>query len=123
MNNQEGKLISAEVIRDNFKVFKDVYEHLTRDEKYDLLHLLIRRIVYHEDRKEIEKGKKMWKIKMDLWELPPIDPSEIKSAKPVNDGFAERHAWLLENRCDSTRECLRHHPSRYKLLYLQSKCL
>ena len=40
-NELENKIISADVIRNNFLVFKDVYDHLTAAEKYDLLHLLI----------------------------------------------------------------------------------
>ena len=70
LNHYESKIINADVIRENFKVFKKVYDHLTMDEKYDLMHLLIKNIVYYEDAKPYKTGKKKGKIKMDLWELP-----------------------------------------------------
>lgn len=62
--------------------------HLTQDEKYDLAHLLIKKVVYFED--GTTKGRKTGHIKMDLWELPPIDPSRKNSA----NGFAESNDWL-----------------------------
>jgi site-specific DNA recombinase len=33
VNTLENKLLSADIIKYNFKVFKDVYDHLTTDEK------------------------------------------------------------------------------------------
>ena len=60
--------------------FKDVYDHLTDDEKFDLLHLLIKKIVYFEEAELGKNGEKKGKIKMDLWELPPINPSKVNSA-------------------------------------------
>ncbi|MBI5055725.1 MAG: recombinase zinc beta ribbon domain-containing protein [Nitrospirae bacterium] len=93
MNNLENKIIDANAIRDNFKVFRDVFNQLTQDEKYDLMHLLIKKVVYYEDAKYNGNGvtgDKTGKIKMDLWELPPIDPHNLNSA----NGFAESNAWL-----------------------------
>lgn len=89
-NDLENKILSADLIRDNFKVFRDVYDHLTPDEKYDLLHLLIKKVVYFEEPEADKDGKRTGKIKMDLWELPPIDPSQLSPAK----SFAERNVWL-----------------------------
>lgn len=89
-NDLENKILSADMIRENFKIFKEVYDHLTHDEKYDLLHLLVKKVVYFEEEGKDKDGKKVGKIKMDLWELPPIDPSILSSAKD----FAERHVWL-----------------------------
>lgn len=89
-NDLENKILSADLIRDNFKVFKDVYDHLTPDEKYDLLHLLVKKVVYFEEPDADKDGKRTGKIKMDLWELPPIDPSILSPAK----SFAERPVWL-----------------------------
>jgi hypothetical protein len=86
----DNRIVSADLIRENFSVFRDVYDHLTSDEKYDLLHLLVKKIVYSEDLNADDAGKKKGKIKMDLWELPPIDPLSLSSAK----SFAERNAWL-----------------------------
>ena len=90
INDLENKLLSADLIKENFKVFRDVYDHLTIEENYDLLHLLIKKIVYYEEAEAGEDGIKAGKIKMDLWELPPIDPSISSSA----DNFAERNSWL-----------------------------
>ena len=89
-NDLENKIFSADIIRDNLKVFKYVCDHLTHDEKYDLLHLIIKKVVYFEEPEQAADGKKVGKIKMDLWELPPINPSVLNSAK----GFAESNAWL-----------------------------
>ncbi len=88
-NKYQSKIINAETVRDNFKVFKDVYDHLTTDERFDLMHLLIKGIVYYEDSEPDRTGKKNGKIKMDLWELPSIDPQNLNSA----NGFAESIAW------------------------------
>ena len=90
INDLDNKIVSADLIRQNFRVFKEVYDHLTPDEKFDLLHLLVKKIVYSEEAVADEGGKKKGKIKMDLWELPPIDPSSLSPAK----SFAERNAWL-----------------------------
>lgn len=60
LNNYESKIINADTIRENFKVFKKVYDHLTMDEKYDLMHLIIKNIVYYEDAKPDKTGKKRW---------------------------------------------------------------
>ncbi len=89
-NDLENRIVSADVIRDNLKVFKNVYDNLTPDEKYDLLHLLVKRIVYFEEAASGKDGEKKGKIKMDLWELPPINPSKKDSAS----GFAESTNWL-----------------------------
>ena len=90
VNDLENKFLSADLIKENFKVFKDVYDHLSTDEKYDLLHLLIKKVVYYEEPGAGNEGIKQGKIKMDLWELPTIDPSISSSASD----FAERSAWL-----------------------------
>jgi len=90
INDLENKLLSADIIKENFKVFRDVYDHLTVDEKYDLPHLLVKKAVYYEEPGTDADGNKSGKIKMDLRELPPIDPSISSST----DDFAERHSWL-----------------------------
>lgn len=59
------------------------------DEKYNLMHLLIKNIVYYEDAKSDKKNKKKGRIKMGLLKLPPIDPLKINTA----DGFAESSVW------------------------------
>ncbi|RJR23084.1 MAG: hypothetical protein C4581_00160 [Nitrospiraceae bacterium] len=94
MNTLENKIIDADAIRDNFKVFRDVFNQLTQEEKYDLMHLLIKKVVYYADAKSngngSRNGDRTGKIKMDLWELPPIDPHNLNSA----NGFAESIDWL-----------------------------
>ncbi|MBF0330137.1 MAG: recombinase zinc beta ribbon domain-containing protein [Nitrospirae bacterium] len=91
INSIENKIVSADIIKENFKTFEDVYDKLTQDEKYDLMHLLIKKISYSANvRKDTKHNKLSGKIKMDLWELPPIDPSKLNPAK----GFAESNAWL-----------------------------
>ncbi len=90
MNDLDNKILSADVIKDNLKVFKDVYDFLTIEEKYDQLHMLIKKVVYWEGSNADADGNKVGKIEMDLWELPPIDPSIVSSANE----FAERPIWL-----------------------------
>ncbi len=89
INGLRTKIVHADTVRENFKVFKHVYDELTLDEKYDLLHLLIKKIVYIEDASKADDGKKRGRIRMDLWELPAIGPSKKNSATR----FAERRAW------------------------------
>ena len=69
LGGAENRIINAEVVRDNFKVFKDIYAHLTQEERYDLMHLLIKRATYTE--KETSKGKEI-AIKLEMYELPPL---------------------------------------------------
>jgi hypothetical protein len=54
-------------------------------------------VVYNEEQEADKDGKRRGKIKMDLLELPPIDPYKLTSA----NGFAESNAWLLRSRCFS----------------------
>ncbi len=89
LNNYESKIINAEIIRENLKVFQNVYDNLKPEEKFDLLHLLIKNIVYYENAQQDKTGKKKGRIKMDLWELPPIDLKTINSVI----GFAESNRW------------------------------
>ncbi len=88
IESKENRIISAEIIQENLRVFKDVYDQLTPEEKYDLLHLLIKRVTYYEEQeeREIKKGK----IKIDLWELPSTGPNYSNSAR----SFAESIDWL-----------------------------
>lgn len=74
----EQEIFSAETIRENLSVFRDIFDHLTPDEQYDLLHLLIKKLVYYEDKDQATDGSKSGKIKMELWELP-----ELSKKKPV----------------------------------------
>ena len=90
INERRNKIISADVIRKSLKDFSNIYNNLTQDEKYDFLHLLIKKIRYYENKDQVPKNKKSGTIKMDLWELPPIDPKYLNSAK----SFAESPDWL-----------------------------
>jgi len=63
---------------------------LTDDEKFDILHLLVKKVVYFEDSEMSKGGSGNGKIKLDLWELPPINPAKKNSAKR----FAESNDWL-----------------------------
>ncbi|MRR07025.1 MAG: hypothetical protein EG828_08785 [Deltaproteobacteria bacterium] len=56
-NDLENKIVSADIIRENFKVFKDVYDHLTTNVKYDLLHLLVKKVVYFEEKEKDNDAK------------------------------------------------------------------
>jgi len=75
INKMESRVISAGVIRNSFKVVKEIYDHLTPDEKYDLIHLLVKNIVYYVETSTVGNGGKSGKIRMELWELSPMNPS------------------------------------------------
>ncbi len=83
INEVENNYLNAESLKANFKYFKDVFEYLTPEEQYDLLHLLIKRIVYYG--KEIRDREERAKIKLELWDIGPLASEE---------GFAERFIWL-----------------------------
>ncbi|MBX6422494.1 zinc ribbon domain-containing protein [Thermosulfurimonas sp. F29] len=83
INEVENNYLNAESLKANFKYFKEVFEHLTPQEKYDLLHLLIKRIVYYG--KEVRDGQEATKIKLELWDIGPISSGE---------SFTERIIWL-----------------------------
>ncbi|OPY61019.1 MAG: hypothetical protein A4E57_04308 [Syntrophorhabdaceae bacterium PtaU1.Bin034] len=46
ISQHEGRIISAETITDNLRTFGAVYGQLTQEEKYDLIHLLVKKIVF-----------------------------------------------------------------------------
>jgi len=53
----DAREISAERLRSNFKLFGRLWGRLTAPEKYDLIHLIVKEIVYHSD--EVgHRGKK-----------------------------------------------------------------
>ena len=84
INEVENNYLNAETLKANFKYFKDVFEHLTPEEKYDLLHLLIKRIIYYG--KETKEGEEeVEKVKLELWDIGPISSGA---------GFCERFIWL-----------------------------
>ena len=89
-NEIETRVISAEIIRDNFRIFKEIYNHLTNDEKYDLLHLLIKKIAYYEEQSQTNEKEKRGKIDIEFWELPQIDTSKIS----IESSFVESMNWL-----------------------------
>lgn len=83
INEVENNYLNAESLKANFRYFKEVFEYLTPEEKYDLLHLLIKRVVYYG--KEVREGQEATKIKLELWDIGPI---------PSGESFAERVIWL-----------------------------
>ncbi len=57
-NDLVNKIVSTDMIRDNFKVFKDVYENLANDEKFDLLHLLIKKSSISRRQNQARSGRR-----------------------------------------------------------------
>ena len=77
----QSRIVDANVVRENFRVFKDVFENLTPDENKELLQLLIIQVYYDQDHS---------KIKLSLRQLPAIGP--LVNHK---DGlFEPRKSWL-----------------------------
>ena len=70
----EQDIFDAEIIRESLSVFSEVFDHLSPDEKYDLLHLLIKKITYYEDRDQGPDGRKSGKMKLDA-KLPELSTS------------------------------------------------
>jgi site-specific DNA recombinase len=88
--NFENRIVSAEIIQNSLHDFSAVYDNLTQSEKYDLAHLLIKKLTYFEEDKADENGNKKGHVQMELWELQDLRV-RIK-AKP--GGFAESINWL-----------------------------
>jgi len=87
--NYENKIINSDLIVENLKIFKDVYDSLEPEEKYDIIHLLVKSIIYNEAHEADKDGKKRGKMKMELWELPKLNPAALTQ----KSGFAERNDW------------------------------
>lgn len=43
-NEVGNKIVDAEIILENLKVFRDIFDHLTVSEQFDILHLLIKKM-------------------------------------------------------------------------------
>ena len=78
----EEQNVNAEVIQRNFVTFARVFDKLTMPERTELLHLLIKEIVYDGIKHEIE---------MALRPLPDIGPFLINGSDKV---FEPRSLWL-----------------------------
>lgn len=93
INELSSKLISQDAVMANLKFFNEVFGQLPGNKKKELLRLLIKKIVLEEVNGKVNGNgngnTKKGKIKMSLWDLPPIDSSTLDSA-----GFAESKLWL-----------------------------
>ncbi|MBI3316925.1 MAG: recombinase family protein [Candidatus Omnitrophica bacterium] len=88
---EQQKIIDPQAISRNFKYFKMVFTQLTFEKQRDLLHLLIKKIVYH---------KEPSKLKIQFYNLPEIKKPPKQSGKTGSGGFSlssrfdERMYWL-----------------------------
>lgn len=79
----ETKVISAEFVVENFKKFDEVYDSLTFQQKFDLIHLLIKKIVYKEDKpkKKDDKKTRTGSVRIEFFQLLG-DSSPVKKKSP-----------------------------------------
>lgn len=89
----ESQEVSTERFRSNFRLFGRVWDSFRPEEKYDLIHLFVKEIVYHSD-EVAPRGKKKQSGRIDLylWNIPELDPEQKESA--ANTRFAARNIWL-----------------------------
>ena len=83
IRDAESRIISVEVVRDNFKTFKEVWDHLELHEQEELLQLLIKKITYYEGPKLMTPGKKgrkkkvtPGKIRVEFFDIGPLGAPE-----------------------------------------------
>ena len=75
-----SRVISAETVREHFKLFKRVWDHLTTEEQAELMQLLVRRITYFEGPavmgRDGKRKKKVYpgKVRVDFWDLDALEP-------------------------------------------------
>ena len=102
INAIESKMISQDVVIANLQFFSEAFSQLSTNKKKEFLRLFIKEIIFEgfENGESQENGNggengnrngkiKKGKIKMGLWDIPPIDPSTLNSAC-----FAESKLWL-----------------------------
>ena len=91
INELSSKLISYDAVMANLKFFNEVFGQLPGNKKKALLRLLIKKIIIRGFNGKVNGNgnKKKGKIKMSLWDLPPIDSLNLNSAS-----FAESSVWL-----------------------------
>jgi DNA invertase Pin-like site-specific DNA recombinase len=90
----ETRIIDVNVVYENVKEFNAVFDKLSLQDKFDLIHLVVKRITYYDQPLKKDKQGKSGKIKMDLWELP-IGPPDLDPNSANYKGFAESRIWLL----------------------------
>ena len=90
--DREGlKVLSPELITQNLILFRDIFDKLPTEKQRDLLHLLIKKITYHEDPS---------KIKVAFYNLPEIEPPDTPkkgtsgSSTSSSHRFDKRQYWL-----------------------------
>jgi len=90
LERERLKNISPKAIINNFRHFKTVFDLLPFDKQYELIHLLIKKIVYHENPS---------KIRIQFYNLPEIETPPNKPKKGSSGGisasrFDKRLYWL-----------------------------
>ena len=102
INALESKMISQDVVMLNLQFFYESFSELSTNEKKEFLRTLIKEIIFEgfENDEPQENGNggksgngngngklKKGKIKMGLWDIPPIDPSMLHSASFAESAF------------------------------------
>ncbi len=102
INALESKMISQDVVIANLQYFYESFSELSIIEKKEFLRALIKEIIFEgfengESQKNGNGGKngnengngkiRKGKIKMGLWDVPPIDPETLHSASFAESAF------------------------------------
>ena len=89
IDSEKLKVLNPDLIMQNLRLFRDIFDQLPFEKQRDLLHLLVKEIVYNEDPE---------KIKITLYDVPEIKMPPAKPKKGGSGGifsrFDERTNWL-----------------------------
>jgi len=103
LDRERLKVMSPDLVIQNFGIFRDVFESLPFEKQRDLLHLFIKEIIYFKD---------PTKLQIHFWDIPEIKEPPDKPKKGKSGGssspqnpdiwdFDKRTIWLPEQ--DSQR--------------------
>jgi hypothetical protein len=88
------RILDGEVLLKNLRNFGAVYNQMTQEEKYDLLHFLIKKVVYFSGPKD-DRGNSEGTVDLEFWgHIPKIalSKSTNSASEGSGDHFAECHA-------------------------------
>jgi len=98
IDSEKLKVLNPDLIMQNLRLFRDIFDQLPFEKQRDLLHLIIKEIIYNENPE---------KIKIALYDIPEIKPPDLpkkgKSGSSISR-FDERTNWLPEQDTSRTTQ-------------------
>jgi len=68
IDSEKLKVLNPDLIMQNLRLFRDIFDQLPFEKQRDLLHLIIKEIIYNENPE---------KIKIALYDIPEIKPPDL----------------------------------------------